>query len=105
MGDLVVDEVGGSVQRGTEMLPLTATEFRLLARDTASFRYVRLHGHTGPYASRYDDRELDKWAARCRAWADPGQDVHVHCENDMQGHAPHDAVRFLQRFGPAEYSP
>lgn len=68
-------------------------------RDTADFRYVRLHGHTELYTSRYGDGLLDRWAERCRAWADAGQDVHMYFDNDAQGHAPHDAVRLLQRLG------
>ena len=66
-------------------------------RDTASFRYVRLHGHSDLYASRYSDRSLDRWAERCGQWTDAGQDVHVYFDNDARGHAPHDALRLLDR--------
>lgn len=66
-------------------------------RDTASFRYVRLHGHSELYASRYADRTLDAWAEHCRAWLATGQDVHVYFDNDARGHAPWDAVRLLER--------
>lgn len=65
--------------------------------DTADFRYVRLHGHSDLYASRYSAAALDAWAARCTAWTDRGQDVHVYFDNDARGHAPHDAVRLLER--------
>ena len=66
-------------------------------RDTADFRYVRLHGHSELYASRYSERSLDRWAERCRAWTAAGQDVHVYFDNDARGHAPHDALRLLDR--------
>jgi uncharacterized protein YecE (DUF72 family) len=66
-------------------------------RDTADFRYVRLHGHTELYASRYADRTLDQWAERCRQWMRRGQDVHVYFDNDIRGHAPYDAVRLLRK--------
>ena len=68
-------------------------------RDTADFRYVRLHGHSDLYASRYSRRSLDRWAERCRAWSDQGQDVHVYFDNDARGHAPHDAARLLALLG------
>jgi uncharacterized protein YecE (DUF72 family) len=68
---------------------------------TSDFRYVRLHGETELYASGYTDESLDRWAAQCRRWADQGHDVHVYFDNDAKGHAPHDAVRLLERLGSA----
>ena len=66
---------------------------------TTDFDYVRLHGHTELYASRYSDRTLDLWADRCRADVNAGRTVHVYFDNDMRGHAPHDAVRLSDRLG------
>jgi uncharacterized protein YecE (DUF72 family) len=66
---------------------------------TSDFRYVRLHGETELYASGYTDESLDRWAHTCRAWLDDGHDVHVYFDNDARGHAPHDAVRLLDRLG------
>jgi uncharacterized protein YecE (DUF72 family) len=71
-------------------------------RDTAPFRYVRLHGHSRLYTSRYADRSLDAWAERCRTWAAAGEDVHVYFDNDANGHAPHDAARLLGRLAHLE---
>jgi len=68
-------------------------------RDTALFRYVRLHGHSDLYASRYSGHSLDDWARRCCSWTERGQDVHLYFDNDALGHAPHDAVRLLDRLG------
>ena len=66
---------------------------------TTDFDHVRLHGHTELYASRYSDRTLDTWADRCRAATDAGRAVYVYFDNDMHGHAPHDAVRLSDRLG------
>ncbi|EON23423.1 MULTISPECIES: DUF72 domain-containing protein [Nocardioides] len=77
----------------------SAGKWPMLDESTGSFDYVRLHGHTELYASRYSDRLLDTWADRCRAGASAGRDVHVYFDNDMRGHAPHDAVRLSQRLG------
>src|SRR3954452_3484489 len=49
--------------------------------DTASYRYVRLHGDQELYASGYTDRALDEWAERCRAWSRAGQDVFCYFDN------------------------
>jgi uncharacterized protein YecE (DUF72 family) len=75
----------------------TAGKWPKVDEDTASYRYVRLHGDKELYASGYTDRSLDEWAARCRGWADSGQDVFVYFDNDMKGYAPHDAMRLIAR--------
>lgn len=59
---------------------------------TAPFVYVRLHGHTRTYASRYADASLRRWAARVAGWLGEGRDVHVYFDNDAEGAAPWDAV-------------
>jgi uncharacterized protein YecE (DUF72 family) len=65
-----------------------------LAR-TAGFAYLRLHGSTQLYASRYQDAEIELWASRVRALVDQGLDVHVYFDNDAQAHAPFDALRLI----------
>ena len=75
----------------------SAGRWPVIDRDTAGFRYVRLHGDTELYASGYGPEALDAWAARCRDWAADGQDVYVYFDNDAKGFAPHDAVALLSR--------
>lgn len=60
---------------------------------TASFEYVRLHGDTELYTSRYADAALEFWAERCRAAVAADRDIYVYFDNDAHGHAPHDAMR------------
>jgi len=66
-----------------------------LAR-TAGFAYVRLHGSTELYSSRYTDREIAAWGQRVRALRDESLDVYVYFDNDAKGHAPFDALRLEQ---------
>ena len=73
----------------------------LIDVKTTDFAYARLHGHTQLYASRYATRSLDSWAERCRAWAKDGRQVFVFFDNDMHGHAPHDALDLAARLSPA----
>src|SRR6185436_10488520 len=40
---------------------------------TADFVYMRLHGATELYKSRYTGKQLDRWADCIRAWAQGGQ--------------------------------
>ncbi len=74
----------------------TAGRWPQVERDTADFRYVRLHGDAQLYTSGYGDPALDAWAERLRTWVRT-QDVHVYFDNDAHGHAPHDALRLLAR--------
>jgi uncharacterized protein YecE (DUF72 family) len=64
---------------------------------TANFVYVRLHGSTKLYSSRYSDAELDAWAGRVVEWLGEGRDVYVYFDNDAKVHAPRDALRLADR--------
>jgi uncharacterized protein YecE (DUF72 family) len=66
---------------------------------TADFAYVRLHGSTALYASRYAERELGAWTERIAEWTRAGADVYVYFDNDAEGHAPHDALRLAALVG------
>lgn len=65
---------------------------------TSDVVYVRLHGHTELYRSGYPPGLLDRWAERCREWAQ-GADVFVYFDNDALGRAPYDAVALAGRLG------
>ena len=80
----------------------SAGKFPYAEEVTADFVYVRLHGSTELYASRYTDAELDAWARRIRRWRDGrrgGRDVYVYFDNDAKVHAPADALRLIERVG------
>ncbi|TAK50174.1 MAG: DUF72 domain-containing protein [Xanthobacteraceae bacterium] len=81
---------------------------------TSNFVYCRLHGSGQLYVSGYDDKALDRWAARVRAWADGGEpddadrvlepttkrtgrDVFVFFDNDVKVHAPANAAALAER--------
>ena len=70
----------------------------LLDHRTTDFSYIRLHGHSELYTSGYSGTSLDRWARRCRRWAEHGP-VHVYFDNDARGRAPYDALGLRQRLG------
>ena len=80
---------------------LGETHLETLGAAVSQSCYARLHGDAELYASGYDDRALDRWADKCRAWASRGRDVFVYFDNDMKGYAPHDAMALLTRLSPA----
>jgi uncharacterized protein YecE (DUF72 family) len=78
-----------------------AADWPLWEAITTDVVYVRLHGHTRTYASRYSTRSLETWADRVEGWTGTGHDVHVYFDNDQEGAAPHDALRLLELVGGA----
>jgi len=92
-----------------------AVEWPRLMDVTSDFTYCRLHGSEQLYASGYDNRALDAWAARAMAWARgrepkdaqrvlqkpgpklPARDVFVYFDNDAKVRAPFDAQGLMAR--------
>jgi uncharacterized protein YecE (DUF72 family) len=62
---------------------------------TAPFTYLRMHAGAGP-AGGFTDEQLRPWAARVRALARSGKDVHVYFNNDREGNAVRDALRLRE---------
>jgi uncharacterized protein YecE (DUF72 family) len=67
---------------------------------TADFVYVRMHGGTSLYSSKYSDAELRRWSAGLRKRLKEGRDVYVYFNNDAHGYAVENALtlrRLLQK--------
>jgi len=58
--------------------------------------YIRLHGHTRTYISRYGMKGLASWTKRIRRWLREGRDVHCYFDNDTLGVAPEDAALLVR---------
>jgi uncharacterized protein YecE (DUF72 family) len=86
---------------------------------TADFVYVRLHGSTELYKSRYSSEQLDRWADCIRAWThglqpadarlispEPppqraARDVYCYFDNTDKLHAPDNAHELMEKLGLA----
>lgn len=84
---------------------------------TADFVYMRLHGATELYKSRYTSEQLDRWAACIDAWrhgsqpadarlvsqkappASEGRDVYCYFDNTDKLHAPDNARELMDKLG------
>ena len=84
---------------------------------TADFVYMRLHGATELYKSRYTREQLERWAGCIRAWTLGGQpadarlistdpppprasrDVYCYFDNTDKLHAPDNARELMQLLG------
>jgi len=64
---------------------------------TADFAYVRFHGATGLYCSRYSDDELEDWARRISELAGGLDAVYVYFNNDAEGYAVENARTLAQK--------
>jgi uncharacterized protein YecE (DUF72 family) len=69
-----------------------APDFPMWRRVTTDLAYVRLHGHTRKYASRYRSDHLARWAQEICAWSREGRDVHCYFDNDAEGAAVPNAL-------------
>jgi uncharacterized protein YecE (DUF72 family) len=68
-------------------------------RRTGGWRYVRFHGTTGKYSGRYGPDALRPFAEDLLDWAARGRDAFVYFNNDIGGHAVHDALALLHLIG------
>lgn len=86
------DDVEALLRRaGVAVCISDAPDFPPWRAVTADFVYVRLHGHTRKYRSRYARSHLARWAADVRAWSRAGRDVYLYFDNDAEGAAVGDA--------------
>lgn len=74
-----------------------AADWPLWPAVTTDLAYVRLHGRSATYRSRYSARQLAAWAERIAAWRRQGRAVWAFFDNTDQGHAPRDALRLRRR--------
>jgi uncharacterized protein YecE (DUF72 family) len=63
---------------------------------TASFIYIRMHGSTTLFSSKYAYEELRTLAQRIQGWLNKGFDVYVYFNNDFQGFAVQNAKELLE---------
>ncbi len=77
----------------------TANRFPMFDETTDGFHYVRLHGATKLYQSRYTNKALAAWGERVTRWQKLGRDVYLYFDNDFKVHAPFDAARLREWIG------
>jgi uncharacterized protein YecE (DUF72 family) len=108
---------------GIALVCADAVAWPRLMDVTSDFMYCRLHGSEQLYASGYDDKALDQWAARVAAWARGGEapdgerasaepapkrarrDVYVYFDNDAKVRAPVDAQGLIERVARLLHEP
>lgn len=66
---------------------------------TTDFTYLRFHGRTQLFASRYTKAELGTEARLIKRFAKQGRDVYVYFNNDAQGHAVANARELRECLG------
>jgi len=66
---------------------------------TADLAYMRLHGSTELYNSRYTHEELLHWASLIRGWVAEGRDVFCYFDNTDKLHAPDNAQELMEMLG------
>jgi uncharacterized protein YecE (DUF72 family) len=77
-------------------------KFPMVMQRTADFSYLRLHGSTILYQSRYTADELRIWAERIQRILDEGADVYVYFDNDAEGYAVMNALELVSLLSQRE---
>lgn len=106
-------------RHGIALVCADTADWPLLMDLTADFVYCRLHGSKELYRSRYDEADLERWAARIRAWhsgqpirdgdfaadqksaTDQPRDIYLFFDNTDKRHAPQDAAVLMRMLGIA----
>lgn len=57
----------------------------------ADFIYIRMHGPSGSYDSKYSAAELKNWAEKIKSREKEGMDIYVYFNNDAHGYAVENA--------------
>jgi uncharacterized protein YecE (DUF72 family) len=85
-------------RHGAAYVVMSGAGLRCVPRATSPLVYIRMHGpdQNSMYAGSYPDGELRRWADRITDWAAEGRRVLVYFNNDLGGHAVHNA-RTLKR--------
>jgi uncharacterized protein YecE (DUF72 family) len=67
---------------------------------TADFTYVRMHGPTAAaYSGSYPPEVLNEWARQIDSWRQQLKQVYVYFNNDIGGHAIHNALELRDLCG------
>ena len=74
-------------------------EFPCIDADTASFAYARLQRMREDLPDGYDDKSLDAFAKRARAWRKDGRDGYLFMINGAKIRAPAAALALSARLG------
>ncbi len=84
---------------------MSGAGLRCVPRATSDLVYVRMHGpdQNSLYAGSYPDDELRRWADSVLEWHRQGRRVDVYFNNDLGGHAVHNA-RTLKELVAREYA-
>lgn len=96
----VADTLSLLERYGAALVASDWPEFSTPLVRTCDFLYLRRHGPGALYASSYDDEALLADLAQLRAHLTaPTDTAYVFFNNDIHGHAPHDAMRMMALLG------
>jgi uncharacterized protein YecE (DUF72 family) len=72
-------------------------DYPTIEADTADFTYARLQRMHDQVPTGYDDRSLDRFAAKARQWRDEGRDAYIFMINGAKERAPAAALALQER--------
>ncbi len=91
--------------KGAALCIADSPSFPRSRRVTAPFAFLRFHGGSVLYGSKYSREELRDWAAFARSLLERGIDVYAYFNNDAHGYAVEDAALFRELAGGGSRRP
>ncbi len=90
-------------RHGAAYVVMSGAKVATIPRATADLVYVRMHGPSrdSMYHGSYPDDELQTWADRVQKWVAEGRRVLVYFNNDLGGHAIHNARKLKELLATA----
>lgn len=67
---------------------------------TANFVFIRMHGSTQLYGSKYNPSEMNSWAKKIKKWHKQNLNTYIYFNNDSFGYAIQNAVELNELLGP-----
>ena len=85
-------------RHGAAYVVMSGANVATITRATADLVYVRMHGPSqdSMYHGSYPDDELQTWADSVQKWEAEGRRVLVYFNNDLGGHAIHNARKLKE---------
>lgn len=99
------ESIGLMKKHGISLVFSQADRFPYHEEITAKDIYLRFHGPTSLYSSSYSDEILEDYAEKFAVWADDGHEVWAFFNNDVGGHAIHNAKRLQELVDAKIYEP
>lgn len=77
--------------KGCALVIASSPSFPTKMEFTSDFAYIRFHGSTSLFSSRYSEEELNKWALKIKKFPSKIKEIYIYFNNDANAYAVENA--------------